>query len=338
MLFVADDGRRARLTRWLYGHISDLAVRWGRRRGRSLLALIERVPGRRARTSSIERLPHIVSPTPENAFRRVIEFWPPDVVVGNSLVRLTWRRVRDTCASRGIPTILYVREVSTCGHVAAMPDPADAIVANATSLADAVRALGHTCALIPSVVDTSVTSVESTRSVALLVNPIESHGIGLLWKLADRMPEVSFEVRESWPLSDEAVLDIERHARKRANVDFRRRSAPGPEVYGRARLLLVPHLIDNRPRVVIEAQSNAIPVLASDQPGLAEAVGDGGLILPPDDADSWAKAIRSLWPGGAEYDELSRAAQQHSRREDLQPSTAVAAFEAVLRRVASDEF
>ena len=48
-----------------------------------------------------------------------------------------------------------------------------------------------------------------------------------------------------------------------------------------ARVLLVPYRVDNRPRVVAEAQSNGIPVPASALPAHREA-GTRGVLVPGD--------------------------------------------------------
>ena len=205
------------------------------------------------------------------------------------------------------------------------------MVANAHSLTVAVRAKGIECAMVPSVVDLSVTNTESTRQVALVVNPIASHGIELVWHLAALRPHIPIVVQESWPLSPGAVAEIEAELVKHPNVSLRRVAPPGPKLYGDARLLLVPHLIDNRPRVIAEAQANGIPVIAAVQPGLAEAVGDGGVLVAVDDVDSWCTAIDELWNDQAEYDRLSQLALAHAARPEQDPQRVVDAFEAVLQ-------
>jgi glycosyltransferase involved in cell wall biosynthesis len=37
-----------------------------------------------------------------------------------------------------------------------------------------------------------------------------------------------------------------------------------------------------------------VPVLVSDRGALPEVVGDAGVLVPPDDADAWARAIERI--------------------------------------------
>lgn len=327
--FLVDDKSSAPVRRWTYEQLSDLATRFGDRPGAGILKGLERQPGRRTRQVSIERLDHLVTPVPQNVIARVLDDYRPDVVVGNSLVRLSWRRIRAACEQRGIPTVLYVREIATFDHL--LPDELpDAVLANARSLVSAVEERGVACSFVPSVVDLSLTRTDSSREVALVVNPRATHGVGLVWELAKRLPDVQFALQESWPLGRDDLDHLTERVSGMPNVELRRAEPPGPRLYADARLLLVPHRIDNRPRVIAEAQANAIPVIASSHPGLVEAVGDGGVTLDPDDADRWCEEIWSLWTDADRYTDLSQRALAHSQRAELDPDAIVAAFEQVL--------
>lgn len=317
--FLVDAGEPARVRRWLYEELSDLSARLEGRPGQRAVRLVEAMPGRRATPRQIGGIEHLSTPVPENAFRSVARAFRPDVVVGSSVLRLTWRKVLAACAERGIATVLYVREVAAMNHFDTGRDPADEVVANATSLVEQVQQLGHRCALVPSIIETSVTVGDSSREVALLVNPIASHGVDLVGGLAGRLPDIPFVLQESWPLASEERRHLEAVVAAHPNVTIRPAGPPGPDLYARARVLLVPHRIDNRPRVVAEAHANGIPVLASRFPGLEEAVGPGGRLLEPDDLDAWSDAVRSLWDDADAYADLVAAAKAHSRRSDIDP-------------------
>ena len=329
--FVVDDERPHRLSRWWYGHISDAAARFARAPGAGALRSLERLPGRRSRTSDVHGIRFASSPVPENVVPGVLRKFQPDVVVGNSIERLAWRKIRAICAKEHTATVLYIREVALLDHITHGEAPADAVVANAHSLAAAVRANGIECAMVPSVVDLSVTHTDSTREVALVVNPIASHGIALVWQIAAMRPNLPIVLQESWPLTPAAVAEIEAKLATHPNVRLRRVATPGPTLYGDARLLLVPHLIDNRPRVIAEAQANGVPVIASEQPGLAEALGQGGVLVGADDVEGWCAAIDRLWSDHAEYDRRSLLAREHAARAELDPDRVVDAFESVIR-------
>jgi glycosyltransferase involved in cell wall biosynthesis len=125
------------------------------------------------------------------------------------------------------------------------------------------------------------------------------------------------------------------------NVVFQRRSDDPKRSYERAKVLIAPCRTDTRPRVILEAQANGIPVLAADQPSLHEAVGPGGVTVPLDaPIATWADALRSMLEA-PRYDELVGAARAHARRDDARTDVIVARFREVLddtvRRVGANE-
>ena len=325
--FLVDDERPAKPTRWLGEHLADAAGRFDR----SAIArdLATRL-GRRLDTIHEDDTEMWATPFPENGLAEALRRFPADVVVGNSMLRYSWRKIRAACFDAGLPTVLYIRGVASFGGLDTAPDPADAIVANARSLVDSITADGHECSFVPSLVDTSATTVDSTREVALLINPIETHGIELLWQIAEAMPDIPFVVQESWELDPDLIAAVAANADQLPNVTLRRRQPPGPGLYGDARVLLVPHRIDNRPRVIIEAQANGIPSLVSEFGGLREALGTGGAVLPDDDASAWIAAIRTVFEDGDQYKRWSRAAQAERGRAELETAPIVEGFEAVV--------
>jgi glycosyltransferase involved in cell wall biosynthesis len=327
VMFVADTETRSAFTRWVYEQLSDLAVRMSSLPGLSVIRRIESVPGRRTKTAEIGGIRHHTTPIPENAAKSVIAVFRPDVVVGSSVLRISWRKVRAMCRARGIPTVLYIRETEALNHFSDWPSDGDLVVANAESLAREIQAVGVVCEFIPSVIDTAVTETDSTREVALVINPIESRGIDIVWNVAERLPNIRFAVQESWPLEPEALRSVEAAVADLANVEFRRAAPPGPKLYGDTRVLLVPYRIDNRPRVIAEAQANGIPVIAGDVPALVEAIGDGGLVADLDDIDAWCTALQSLWTDAAEYGARSSAAIAHSMRAEIDPGHVARRFE-----------
>lgn len=327
--FLVDDGRPARLRRWWYEQLSDLAVRLSGRRGSGIVRAFERRPGRRTGTRTIDGIVHRTTPVPQNAFEDALAALRPDVVVANSVERLSWRRCLAACRARALPAVLYVREAESLDHLT-IGDLPDAAVANAASLAGEVTARGIPCTVIPSVIDTETTRTASTRRTALAVNPIPTRGVDLVWRIAAAAPEIPFVLQESWPLDERQLAEVRARVDAAPNVELRRVTAPGPHLYGDARVLLVPYRVNNRPRVVAEAQANGIPVLAARVPAILEAMGDGGVALDLDDTDAWVAALRRLWSDGEHYERLAAAALEHSRREDIEPDRVARRFEAVL--------
>ena len=92
-----------------------------------------------------------------------------------------------------------------------------------------------------------------------------------------------------------------------------------------------------RPRVVLEAQYNGIPVVALDQPALSEAVGPGGVLVSGDlSDDEWAERIAGVWDwDGDAYEEFERVARRHGTRTEVQPDAIAQQVERALREVAA---
>jgi hypothetical protein len=250
-------------------------------------------------------------------------------VIANSLERWAWRLVHEQSTRLGIPTVLYVREDDSLRHLDTGAIP-NLLVANAESLARELRSRGFECAFVPSVIDTSVTATESSRSTALAINPVPSRGSEVVWQLAAALPDIPIVVQESWPLKGRAREDVDARVAQLPNVEFRPTAPPGPGLYGDARVLLVPYRVDNRPRVIAEAQANGIPVIAADVPALVEAIGPGGVTVPLDSVDDWARALRALWEDDDLYQSLADAAREHSRRPDIDPTAVAERFERFL--------
>ena len=327
--FLVDDKNRAPATRYAYDKLSDASVRIADRPGGRAVALLRDSLGRRTVTRDLEGTAHRTTPVPQNALVSLVRETRPDVIVVNSVERWAWRRIHEVSRRAGIPTILYVREEDTLGHLASGATPT-VLVANALSLAERMRSQGHRCAYVPSVIDTSVTRTESTRHTALVINPIPSKGADLVWQMARGLPEISFVAQESWPLAGAALAEVESKVAELPNVEFRRRRPPGPDLYGDARVLLVPYRMDSRPRVVLEAQANAIPVVTGDVPALVEATGPGGVSVPLESVSAWVDVLRNLWSDPEAYNQLAERAQAHSARAEADPTKITAAFEKLL--------
>lgn len=328
--FLVDDGRPALATRWAYEQLSDLSVRLKARWGAAAVTRVRDSLGRRVADTEISGLPHVTSPIPQNALPEAIRDFRPEVVVVSSVERWSWRQIHAVCRAAGVPSILYVREDDSLAHLSNGRAIPDVLVANAVSLAVNLEKQGYPCAFVPSVVDTSVTQTDSTRRVALAINPIRSRGGDILWEIAARLTDIPFVVQESWPLGPEDLAEVQAAVSGLPHVEFRRSSPPGPGLYGDARVLLVPYRVDNRPRVILEAQANGIPVIVGDVPALLEAMGAGGMSVSLESIDAWVAAIRALWRDEHLYEQLAGAARAHGRRPGVDPDAVTRSFEEIL--------
>lgn len=274
------------------------------------------------------------SVVPHNALGRVLSDYCPDVVVGSSIDRPSWRRTRALCRRAGVPAILYVRELPALRHLEADGAGADLVLANAPSLCEGARSLGYSCVYVPSVVNTETTHGPTTRQVALCVNPVESHGVDTVIRMAERLPWLPFVLQQSWSLSAAALRDLRATSLRLGNLEVRPPQPPGPELYADARVLLVPHRVDNRPRVIREVQANGIPVIASDIATLADLVGAGGVLLPTDDIDSWCSALERMWLDSQWYESLCHEALARSQDPTNDATVIARSFVAAVNSVA----
>lgn len=321
----------SRVVRPLYLQQVDLSTRLRSSRVRPLLLAAQRPWGTRTRRVDTPDHPTLFAAVIENAFRSLCRRARPDVVVAASIDRVSWRRIRAQCRAAGIATVLYLREVSAVRHLTVTGAPPDLLVANAASLAEDARAAGFTCELVPSVVELGKSRVASTRETVVLVNPIAMLGGDRVWRIAAARPDIPFELRASRIITEAELADIRARLVDHPNVALLPFATTPSEIYARARVLLVPHRVDNRPRVILEAQDNGIPVVASDYPGLVESVGAGGIIVPDvDDPAPWVAAIGELWDDPVRYAAAAAAASDHARRDEVNPDRIVERFEGLV--------
>lgn len=325
--FLVDDEADAVVARRVLEELTDATVRFRERAVGRVVDDVRSRLGRRTRRTVDDGLVHHVTVAPENAASDLLDHFRPAVVVASSISRVTWRSVRAECRRRRVPTVLYLREATAIGHLTAGLT-ADLLVANShTLVADAARH-GLRAELVPSVIHVEPLPVPPTGEVALLVNPVATHGVDIVDALASARPDIPLVLQESWPLDPAQQAEVDRLVARHAGVTFRAYEPDATRIFRDARLLLVPHRIDNRPRTILEAQVNGIPVVASDHPGLVEQVGDGGLLVDRDaDGAAWGAAVSALWDDDAGRRDLSARAVLHARRPEVRPEVVVDRFE-----------
>lgn len=318
--------------RWVHKRAVNLTTKLGASPLARPVAFAGSLIGRRARRgperSGVEAWETIL---PENSLPGVMRGFRPDVVVASSIGRTAWRQIRAELRAKGIPNALYLREASALGHLSISQAPPDLLLANAEVHARAAMALGLNALTIPSVVALDRCLVESSRERVLFVNPVVISGRDIALALAAARPDVAFTFVESWPLEPEDRAALVASVDRLPNVELRPSTSDPRALYADARLLLAPYLTNGRPRVVLEAQANGIPVLASDLPALHEAVGAGGAVVAPDaPTTAWVDALSALLDDPARYDAVCAVAREHARRAEVDTEAIVSAFEVAL--------
>jgi glycosyltransferase involved in cell wall biosynthesis len=322
---------------YVHRRLVNLRTKLGDRRVSSAVDWLARFVGRGLRNDPQGRVElAFTAVRPENALDVALERVQPDVVVVNSIDLPAWRQVRDDLRRRAMPVVLYLREEAGLLHLSHSKIPPDLLFANASGHAEAARALGYEPILVPSIVDCDDCAVESTRERVLFINPVDMYGLDIALALAAARPDVPFAFVESWPLEPRELEALDARLRELPNVELRRFVPDTRALFGDSRILLVPYRYPGRSRVVAEAHCSGIPALASNLYGIAEAVGEGGLLVDPDGPiDAWISALATMWDDRARYDELARTALEHSRRADMQPARIAATIEQALRDLVS---
>lgn len=302
---------------------------------RALRALRRATTTQPTRAGNREGVEEWTSAAPEQVLPRLCAEWRPEVVVVNSVHRRAWTVIRSWLKNAEIPVVLYVREAATLEHIPIAELRPDRTVTNTDAYRRRLAVLDLPACTIPSLIEIEQCEVDTTREVALFVNPLPSRGLAVAVALARERPDVRFVFQLSWPLRRRDHRALRRWIRGRPNIQLRTYEPQTARVYRDARVLLLPYQVDQRPRVVAEAQWNGVPVLAADLPAHREAVGSGGLFVPADAPPAeWATAFGTLWDDGSTYERVSASAWSHARREDQDPARIAARFESLMERVA----
>ena len=134
-----------------------------------------------------------------------------------------------------------------------------------------------------------------------MINLNRDKGSAVFWNLATAHPEQPFTAVRG----GHGVQDL----RAVANVTIVEHGDLEP-IWTRTRTLLLPSLHESYSMVAVEAASRGIPTLATDLPGVREALGAGAYYV---DNDDWAGGLAAI---EASWDTYSKAAVTHSHTVD----------------------
>lgn len=172
------------------------------------------------------------------------------------------------------------------------------------------KGYGINCELLHPAVNLDRYVVEqNSHKYITMINPVVVKGIVPFLHLAAGLPARKFLIVEGWGTPPQ-VLDV---IRKLPNVTYMKRQVDMRTVYGKSHILVVPSQWEEAfGRVIVEAQINGIPVLASAVGGIPEALGDGGVLVKDfRNPKAWLDGMIKL---EARYSELSALARINARR------------------------
>lgn len=248
-------------------------------------------------------------------------------------------RIGKALAAEGVPLVLYHRNVEFDELGGDLRDMGPALyIANSAFTARAyAERYGIDSTVIPPTIAFEKYATETTRETVTYINLYPEKGLEKAIALASACPDIPFLFVESWKLTSEAFAGLEERLRPLTNVRLHRRTDDMSRIYGQTRILLAPsRWAEAWGRVASEAQCSGIPVIASTQGGLPEAVGPGGVCLDHDaPLDIWVRTLRDLWDDPAAYASLSAAALAHARRPQLESTSQFQTFMSVLEAAAA---
>ena len=327
---------------WLGGVTSTthwLALELARRGHQAAVLTFEALPaGDALRVDHSLDYPVFAAPRTDLAVAPVVASFGADVVVVAAVnrERSGWSRsVLEGAAP--LPALLYVHDVGGVELAAAVGPAVGGVATVSDFLTTEIRAHGGDGVTVPPIVPRARYRVDSSRTVALFVNPIPQKGLDTALALARARPDVSFAFTRGWAMDDGALRELQAEARRIGNIQVRPGTDDPAELYGDARVVLVPSTYPEAwGRVAGEAQASGIPVIASAVGGLPEAVGDGGLLVDPSaGVDAWLEAFALLWDDQEAYAGHASRAELNGRRADAAAVESADRFETLLRQSTS---
>jgi hypothetical protein len=171
--------------------------------------------------------------------------------------------------------------------------------------------------VIPPVIHASDYASEGgPHDRVLFVNPVPAKGAELAFEIAKLCPDLPFTFIQSWGLPQPWGEACRLRALALANVQWLSPVTDMRPLYAQARVVLVPSMCEETfGRVVVEAQINGVPALASNRGALPQVVGDGGLVLDHHaSGQEWASALLRLYASPEPY---SQAAHQRGHQHSM---------------------
>ncbi len=211
---------------------------------------------------------------------------------------------------RGVHPIFYAQnglELSLFQNPGRLP----LVLANSKFFRDRLRREHRVrCELLYPAVDLERYRVsQNSHQYMTMINPVKVKGVLAFLQMALALPRRQFLVVEGWA----TPVEILRLIKKMPNVTYLEKQVDMRCVYEKTHVLIVPSQWDEAfGRVIVEAQVNGIPVLASQVGGIPEALGEGGVLVKDfKNPEAWLDGLARV---EASYDELSPAAEANSQR------------------------
>ncbi|WP_179401927.1 glycosyltransferase family 4 protein [Burkholderia guangdongensis] len=271
-------------------------------------------------------------------FRDLAESWlrqtKPDVIIAFGGFVLDMELMRQA-QRHGAAVVFYLAN----GNYARLQtfEPVDLVITNSASTAALYRSrLQLTAHNVGLFVDSRPQeSPLADRRYVTFVNPQPEKGVtlflALLQRAARECPDMRFLVVESRAELLPAIRKLGLPEQLLDKVERVPRQTSLKPIYAQTRILLMPSFwFEAAGRVLIEATSNGIPVIAANRGGIPETLAGGGVVLDipeacikdhwqvPDErtVDAWWSHLKRLWEDADAYAHActtaSTAARSHA--------------------------
>jgi glycosyltransferase involved in cell wall biosynthesis len=152
----------------------------------------------------------------------------------------------------------------------------------------------------------------------LVPNKRQTLLIGLMPAVLQAIPDAVLLVVGDGPLREACESEVRRLGLERA-VRLLGQRPDVPDLLAAADMLALPSVSEGLPYALLEAAALALPAVACAIGGVPEIVADGvtGLLVPPDDAPGFARAVVRVLGDPVLARRLGTAARQRARRFDL---------------------
>lgn len=268
----------------------------------------------------------------EDGAAEVAARFRPDVIVAQSAEPVPLLKPYENI---GIPKMAYFHETLRVYDAGTLVRSGNiGLIANSRFTAEGMAAhAGFVPAIVRPLVDRALYEVTVRPRNVLFINTVPRKGLEIAFRLAESRPDVQFDFIKSWILKPHEIDRMEQRARAAGNITLHPPTNEMRPHYARARLLLAPSQWEEAwGRVATEAHINGIPVLASDQGGLREAVGPGGLLIPLSaPLEEWRAAFSRLWDDPDTHARASETALAYSWRPEIQPENIIDTFVEAVR-------
>jgi glycosyltransferase involved in cell wall biosynthesis len=255
-------------------------------------------------------------------FAKRLRDYQPDVVFSHDWLGCPLLKY---AATQGYLTIYFARHLGDFdnGNVPVIPDGFKLLANSPYAASVIIQATGYAPApevILPFLQLERYRVNNRQRKYITFINLVPEKGANIAIELAGQLPDEKFLfVKGKWLYSSEVQNRFLEQASKLPNVEIWEHQQDMRNVYAVTDILLVPSQFkETFGRVIAEAQTNGIPVVASNVAGIPYTLGKGGILVEPiDKPEAYVDAVKLLRSNDSFYAQISELALINSQRPEF---------------------